>query len=134
MSNTFPLEGPGFRIGARVALELVAFLFILKARGFGAMRTRVARCPVASQCVDAARLPALTMLVDRACMYSPWSTRCLARAAIATRLLRSLGFPVTMVTGVQRLPFNAHAWVELNGEPIYGLADKHVKYLEIDRV
>src|SRR5690242_5572638 len=97
---------------ARVVVELVAFLFVLKVRGFGAMRTRVADCPVASRSVGEGAVPVLTAIVDRTCMYAPWSTRCLARAAIATRLLRSRGFPARMVTGVQRLPFAAHAWVE----------------------
>lgn len=122
------------RIGLRAVIELIAFLVIVKTRGFGAMRTRVADTPVSPRSADESRLHALTAIVDRTCMYAPWSTRCLARAAIATRLLRSQGFPARMVTGVQRLPFNAHAWVELHGEPVYGLPDRHVGYHVIDTV
>jgi hypothetical protein len=129
-----PRKRPGVIVVARVVFELMAFLVILKARGFGVMRTRVAACPVARDRADEDWIGALTLIVDRACMYSPWSTRCLARAAILTRVLRSHGFPATMVTMVQRLPFDAHACVELNGQLVYGFTDRHAGYLEIDRV
>ena len=74
--------------------------------------------------------------VDRACMYSPVSMRCLARAAIATRLLRARGYPVAMVIGVHRMPFTAHAWVEMHGAPLYGFIDgeRNTAFRVIDRV
>ena len=40
---------------------------------------------------------------------------CLQRSAALTRLLRSLGFPAEMVIGLRSLPFQTHAWVELDG-------------------
>jgi hypothetical protein len=132
----FQHKPTGVRIAARVAIELVAFIFILKVRGFGAMRHWVAACPIARTRAADEVMPVSIGMVDRACLYSPWSMRCLARAAIATRVLRSLGFAATMVTGVQRLPFGAHAWVEVDGVPKYGMKDTQAgfAYLEIDRV
>ena len=38
---------------------------------------------------------------------------CLQRSAATTRLLRSYGWDAEMVIGVQLLPFQSHAWVEI---------------------
>jgi hypothetical protein len=142
--------------------QLVAFGLILRGRGFAAMRAWVAASSVAapgdsrqtslrlsrrlsSSSASSASAPAEThddvigrtlKAVDRACMYSPVSMRCLARAAIATRLLRAKGVPVAMVIGVHRMPFTAHAWVEMNGAPLYGFVDgeRNTAFRVIDRV
>jgi len=40
---------------------------------------------------------------------------CLQQSAAATILLRRHGFRAEMVIGVQMLPFESHAWVEVDG-------------------
>jgi hypothetical protein len=40
---------------------------------------------------------------------------CLQRSAAAACLLRLHGFPAELVIGVRRMPFLAHAWVEIDG-------------------
>lgn len=52
--------------------------------------------------------------VNRACVWYPKRALCLQRAAVTTCLLRSCGVPAEMVLGAQKLPFKAHAWVEVN--------------------
>jgi hypothetical protein len=121
------------------AAQLVAFALILRSRGFAAMRSWVAASnvtpPPALRHHDDAVVRTLRA-VDRACMYSPVGMRCLARAAIATRLLRAKGFPAAMVIGVHRMPFTAHAWVEMHGAPLYGFIDgeRNTTFRVIDRV
>ncbi len=43
---------------------------------------------------------------------------CLQRSAAAACLLRLHGFPAELVIGVRRMPFLAHAWVEIDGAVI----------------
>lgn len=40
---------------------------------------------------------------------------CLQRSAVLVSLCRRYGIDAHMVTGVQRMPFKAHAWVEVDG-------------------
>lgn len=43
---------------------------------------------------------------------------CLPRSIATALLSRSYGYGITWCTGAQDRPFAAHAWVELDGEPI----------------
>lgn len=56
--------------------------------------------------------------VNRACVIYPKRALCLQRAFVLTYLLRRLGIPAEMVLGAQKLPFKAHAWVEVHGVAI----------------
>jgi hypothetical protein len=40
---------------------------------------------------------------------------CLERSSVLVKMLRRRGLPAHMVIGAQKLPFKAHAWVELDG-------------------
>ena|SRR5581483_136670 len=56
--------------------------------------------------------------VNYACLCYPKRVLCLQRSAITTCLLRSCGVQAQMVIGAQKLPFRAHAWTEVGGQPI----------------
>ncbi len=56
--------------------------------------------------------------LNYACMWYPKRALCLQRSSVLTCLLRSCGVPAQMVLGAQKLPFKAHAWVEVNGQPV----------------
>src|SRR6267143_1996013 len=56
--------------------------------------------------------------LNLACVWYPKQALCLQRSAILTCLLRSCGIPAQMVLGAQKLPFKAHAWVEVNGRAV----------------
>lgn len=56
-----------------------------------------------------------TLALDCACTYYPKFTRCLHRSAALVALLRVRGHAASLVIGVRKFPFLAHAWVELNG-------------------
>jgi hypothetical protein len=43
---------------------------------------------------------------------------CLARSLALFRYLRWRGIPATHVIGIRRVPFIAHAWVEISGEGV----------------
>jgi hypothetical protein len=56
--------------------------------------------------------------VNYACVWYPKQALCLQRSFVTTYLLRKYGVPAQMVLGAQKLPFKAHAWVEVNQKAI----------------
>ncbi|SRR5216683_5331125 len=56
--------------------------------------------------------------INLACVWYPKHVLCLQRSAVTTCLLRSCGVPAQMVLGAQKLPFKAHAWVEVEGRAV----------------
>jgi hypothetical protein len=57
-----------------------------------------------------------------ACSFYPKPVLCLQRSAVLVRLLRAEEIPARMLIGVRKIPFLAHAWVEVNGR----IVDDHV--------
>lgn len=53
--------------------------------------------------------------IDLVCAFYPKQVLCLQRSAATALLLRRNGWRAEMIIGVQMLPFNSHAWVEVNG-------------------
>lgn len=60
----------------------------------------------------------LCTAVDRAATYYFKRAWCLQRSATTTCLLRLRGVPAEMVIGVKKIPFYAHAWVEVGGRVV----------------
>lgn len=62
----------------------------------------------------------LSRAVSRGLRVGPWQPRCLIRALVLFRLLRSQGDPAVLVIGLAatRPSSEAHAWVELDGRDI----------------
>ena len=58
-------------------------------------------------------------------------TTCLPQAMAATTLLRRAGFAADLRLGVakdNKRTLNAHAWVEIDGEVVFGGADSQLRY------
>jgi hypothetical protein len=66
--------------------------------------------------------------INHACSWYPKRALCLQRSAVTTCLLRSCGVSAEMVIGAQKLPFKAHAWVEVNGRPVNERTDVQAIY------
>ena len=56
--------------------------------------------------------------VDFACVFYFKHVLCLQRSAVTVVLLRRRGFEAELVIGAQLLPFQSHAWVEIQGEVV----------------
>ena len=56
--------------------------------------------------------------VDEACVWYVKRAACLQRSVVATWLLRRYGFAAQMVIGCRPLPFESHAWVEIDGRVV----------------
>lgn len=115
-------HGTAARDGASPLWTLAAYLGLLvsdaalKILGFSRFHVIVRRIPtrpaVRSQPVAAQRI---VRSVDRASAFYFKRAWCLQRSAVTVALLRLAGLPARLVIGVQRVPFYAHAWAELDG-------------------
>lgn len=71
--------------------------------------------------------------VNYACMWYPKQALCLQRSFVTTYLLRKRGVDAQLVLGAQKLPFQAHAWVEVNGQAVNERSDVQATYAVWDR-
>jgi hypothetical protein len=71
--------------------------------------------------------------VNYACAWYPKQALCLQRSFVMTYLLRKNGIAAQMVLGSQKLPFKAHAWVEVDGRAINERSNVQATYAVWDR-
>lgn len=99
----------------RTFWQLLRFGYYLSRGNFPVLYQEVRDYPGATGSFSEEWMSRVCRAVDVACLWYPKQVRCLQRSAATTCLLRSYGVPAQMVIGVQNLPFQAHAWVEVNG-------------------
>jgi hypothetical protein len=111
-SNTF---GERFSTAyAFVALMLVDL--VIKAAGFNRFYRMVRGFPVLGTKDGAwAGTSKVCSAVDRAASLYFKKAWCLQRSATTACLLRLSGVNAQLVIAARRMPFDAHAWVEMNG-------------------
>jgi hypothetical protein len=98
-------------------LGLAMINVVLRVGGFRALHYAVKRWPVnSSASPDAQR--EVCKSVDRATNWYPSQAMCLQRSAITACLLRQYGVLAHFVIGCRKIPFKAHAWVEVEGKVI----------------
>jgi hypothetical protein len=73
------------------------------------------------------------MAVNYACVWYPKQALCLQRSFVTTYLLRKHGVAAQMVLGAQKLPFKAHAWVEVDGRAINERSNVQATYAVWDK-
>ena len=71
--------------------------------------------------------------VNYACVWYPKQALCLQRSFVTTYLLRKHGVAAQMVLGAQKLPFKAHAWVEVDARPVNERSKVQTTYAVWDR-
>ena len=94
---------------------LLYFDLFLARKDFGALYNKVRLCPIASYRAHDPVTEDICGAVNTACIWYWKEVLCLQRSAASACLLRRYGVPAQMVIGVQRIPFRAHAWVEVEG-------------------
>ena len=109
-------------MGDRVstAYAFVALLMVdlvVKVAGFKRFHRLVRRFPVLGAGKGSSLGTAkICSAVDRAASLYFKKAWCLQRSATTACLLRLRGVDAELVIAARRMPFSAHAWVELNGE------------------
>jgi hypothetical protein len=71
--------------------------------------------------------------MDIACTWYWRQVLCLQRSAATTCLLRRYGSKAEMVIASQRMPFQAHAWVEVEGKVVNDKPHVQDHYAVLDR-
>ena len=71
--------------------------------------------------------------IDLACVWYWKQVLCLQRSAAAVSLLRSYGVEAQLVLGAQLRPFQAHAWVEVDGRVVNDNSYTNEVYAVLDR-
>jgi hypothetical protein len=81
------------------------------------------------------RARAVSRRVARVAAWMPGRPRCLARALLIQMLLRRRGIAAEVALGVAHgQPFEAHAWVEVDGVPVSDDADVIGRYTVLQRL
>lgn len=114
--------------------QLVRFEVLLQFADFETLHRRIRNYPTvfspANSVEEAIRI---CSAMDMACVFYWKHVLCLQKSAATVCLLRRCGIPAQMVIGAQKLPFKAHAWVEIDGQVIndkpylpklYGILDR----------
>jgi hypothetical protein len=112
---------------------LVVLDFYLVRGSFEALYCKVRNFPVAHRTPEHDAIETVCSAVDLACIWYPKQVRCLQRSAAATCLLRKYGIPAQMIIGAQRMPFKAHAWVEVSGQVVNDKPYTPERYAVLDR-
>ena len=87
----------------------------------------------ASETVPPGQIERICSAVDLAAIWYWTAVLCLQRSAATVCLLRQRGVEAHMIIGVQRLPFKAHAWVEVEGRVVNDKPYMQEMYAVLDR-
>jgi|SRR5882762_1672400 len=121
------------RLFWKALFGLLAFDLFGLGRDFARLHRTVTKWPVAKKVASPEIENRACNAMNYACAWYPKHVLCLQRAAIATCLLRTCGVGAQMVLGAQKLPFKAHAWVEVDGCAINERSQVQEVYSVCDR-
>jgi hypothetical protein len=114
-------------------VNLIYFDLCLRRGDFGALYAKVARYPIAKPIATSNTVDSICTAMDMACIWYWKEALCLQRSAATTCLLRRYGVSAELVLGAQRLPFKAHAWVEVDGHAVNDKPYVSEAYTVLDR-
>jgi hypothetical protein len=114
-------------------LKLIHFDLYLTLGNFAALHAKVRNYPVGKTMPALDAVERICSAVDMACIWYWKEALCLQRSAAAACLLKRHGVPAQMVIGAQRMPFKAHAWVEVHGRVVNDKSYTPEMYAVLDR-
>lgn len=126
------------RVGLLETLRAFAALLCVEGQmrlsRFRRVYDSVRDAPTNQQGFDPRSVRRICRAVDRASAFYVKRARCLQRSAVCVRLLRRLGVHAQLVLGVRTFPFEAHAWVEVEGCVVNDQLDYVGRFLVLDRI
>src|SRR5712664_3409508 len=112
----------------KALLGLLAFDLLTLVRTFATLHRVVSNWKLHDSRSSTDTVERICEAINLACSWYPKRALCLQRSAVTTCLLRSSGVPAEMVIGAQKLPFKAHAWVEVHGRAVNERTDVQSTY------
>jgi len=97
----------------KLAVRVLGFRRTLKIIEWSTRDVALDRTPTQAEVRRAAR-----KVIVAAALY-PGRAKCLEQSLVLYLSLRRMGIDARLRLGVQSFPFAAHAWVEVNGEPVW---------------
>jgi transglutaminase superfamily protein len=115
-------------------LGLIAF-DVARLAGFARVHDWVTRRrPSATRRRSRATVDDIVWAVDEACVWYVRRAACLQRSVVATWLLRHYGLEAALVIGCRPLPFESHAWVEVDGRIVNDRPQYQKFFTVLDRL
>jgi len=114
-------------------LKLIHFDLDLARGKFPALHEKVHQYPVGKRAPSPDMVERICSAVDMACIWYWKEVLCLQRSAATVCLLKKYSVPAQMVIGAQRMPFKAHAWVEVDGRVVNDKPYTPEMYAVLDR-
>lgn len=112
--------------------RLVVHDLFMAGHDLAALHRRVRQCPVRTAKPRSLDMDRLTHAFNIACAFYPKRVLCLERSAVLVQMLRRRGISARMVIGAQKLPFQAHAWVEVEGTVVNDRLASREKFLVLE--
>ena len=114
-------------------LNLIQFDLYLARNNFAALYNKVRCYPVAKKAPVPGAVQQICAAMDMACIWYWKEALCLQRSAALTCLLKGCGVAAQLVIGAQKMPFKAHAWVEVDGRVVNDKSYTPELYAVLDR-
>jgi hypothetical protein len=107
---------------------LAAFDLVLLLGKFRTVHRIIRRWKVADKKVADDTVDRVIEAANLACMLYPKQALCFQRSCISVCLLRNQGVRADLVLGAQQFPFQAHAWVEVDGQAVNERSNVQSRY------
>lgn len=114
-------------------LKLIEFDLYLVRGNFAALYDRVRKYPLRKEGPPPEAVKQICSAIDVACIWYWKEALCLQRSSATACLLKEYGVQAQMVIGTQHMPFEAHAWVEVDGLVVNDKPYTPEMYAELDR-
>jgi len=126
-------ETPRIRLLVSHALLRLLIFDLFTGRSFARVHSLARKSKVRAIAAPPGTIERVCDAVNYACIWYPSQVLCLQRSFVVTCLLRRSGVPARLVMGAQKLPFAAHAWVEVDGRPVNEETNVAAVYAVFDR-
>ena len=100
---------------------------------FQTIHSTIRHWKVARRPSDKDTVARVCQAINYACIWYPKRALCLQRSFVTTYLLRKSGMPAQLLMGAQKVPFKAHAWVEIEGGAINERSNVQATYAVWER-
>jgi hypothetical protein len=102
----------------KALLGLITFDVLRCTLPFRRLCSIVKSWPIANESIHSDTTERVCYALNLACIWYFKQVFCLQRSFVTVLLLRGQGIGAEMVLGAQKMPFRAHAWVEVGGRAV----------------
>jgi hypothetical protein len=113
-------------------IRMIAHDVYLSRHNFAALHQHVKTIPTRQVAPGSNSAETISSSLEIACCFYPKRVQCLQRSAVLIGMLRSRGLRASMIIGAQKLPFRAHAWVEVDGHILNDRLASREKFLVME--